>query len=142
MRVILDAVAERFAAEGGHHRLNQLFPGGVVAQGCTFADVPVPPSAQDRSFGSLMRADIRGRFPRGGSAFAAVGKRVYLPRGIGASRKARAFPFRAQQEVSLVRPSRGGGPASTAERGFGHDRLRGGTGNHIVPCGVAWQDGV
>lgn len=53
VRELLDALEERFHGRGGLKYLYTLFPGGPVAQGYRLAGLPVPPGAQDSSFGSV-----------------------------------------------------------------------------------------
>ena len=54
MRKLHDALEEHFHAQGGIKFLYQIFPRGPVAQGCRLAGLPMPASAQDLSFGSVM----------------------------------------------------------------------------------------
>jgi len=53
MRVLHDALDERFHVKGGLKGLYLLFPGGPVAQGCRIAGLQVPPGAIDKNFGSV-----------------------------------------------------------------------------------------
>ena len=53
MRELRDALDEKFHSKGGIKYLYGLFPSGPVAQGCRLAGLPVPPGAQNNSFGSV-----------------------------------------------------------------------------------------
>ena len=53
VRVLHDALDERFHAQGGLKYLYGIFPGGPVAQGCRFAGLRAPAGAVDKSFGSV-----------------------------------------------------------------------------------------
>jgi tRNA 2-thiouridine synthesizing protein E len=53
MRVLHDALEERFHARGGLKLLYEAFPGGPIAQGCRFAGLEPPAGAADKSFGSV-----------------------------------------------------------------------------------------
>jgi tRNA 2-thiouridine synthesizing protein E len=53
MRVLHDALEEKFYHCGGMKYLYGLFPGGPVAQGCRLAGLEVPAGAVDKSFGSV-----------------------------------------------------------------------------------------
>ena len=53
VRVLHDALEERFHAHGGLKYLYGIFPGGPVAQGCRFAGLRAPAGAVDKSFGSV-----------------------------------------------------------------------------------------
>lgn len=53
VRVLHDALGERFHAQGGLKYLYGIFPGGPVAQGCRFAGLRAPAGAVDKSFGSV-----------------------------------------------------------------------------------------
>ena len=53
VRELKDALDEAFHQEGGIKYLHSLLPGGPIAQGCRLAGLPVPPSAVDKSFGSV-----------------------------------------------------------------------------------------
>jgi tRNA 2-thiouridine synthesizing protein E len=53
LRLLHDALDEKFHQKGGMRYLYMLFPGGPVAQGCRFAGLPVPAGAIDRGFGSV-----------------------------------------------------------------------------------------
>lgn len=50
-RVLLTALEERFAKEGGGRYLYRLFTGGPVSQGCRIAGLPIPPGSRNDSFG-------------------------------------------------------------------------------------------
>lgn len=50
-RVLLTALQERFAKEGGGRYLYRLFPGGPVTQGSRIAGLPEPPFSHSDSFG-------------------------------------------------------------------------------------------
>lgn len=47
-------LTQRFSAQGGRKYLYELFPGGPVSRGGQLAGIPVPPDAQDASFGSVL----------------------------------------------------------------------------------------
>lgn len=53
LRMLHDALDERFHRQGGIKYLYRLFPGGPVAQGCRLAGLKVPAGAIDKSFGSV-----------------------------------------------------------------------------------------
>ena len=53
-REVLRDLEERFCEEHGRSFLYQLFPRGPVSQASRIAGLPVPPHAQDLSFGSVM----------------------------------------------------------------------------------------
>ncbi len=53
VRVLHDALEERFHGRGGLKFLYEIFPGGPVAQGCRFSGLRAPAGAVDRSFGSV-----------------------------------------------------------------------------------------
>jgi tRNA 2-thiouridine synthesizing protein E len=50
-RLVLTALQERFAKEGGGRYLYRLFPGGPVSQGSRIAGLPEPPGSHNDSFG-------------------------------------------------------------------------------------------
>ena len=50
---LIREIEKDFADEGGRRFLYQLFPKGPINQGCRLAGVPVPPYANDPSFGSF-----------------------------------------------------------------------------------------
>ncbi len=53
VRMLHDALDERFHAKGGLKHLYEILPGGPVAQGCRLAGLQAPAGAADRSFGSV-----------------------------------------------------------------------------------------
>jgi len=53
LRLLKDALEERFHHKGGMKYLYVLFPGGPVAQGCRLAGLKAPAGATDLSFGSV-----------------------------------------------------------------------------------------
>ena len=53
MRVLHDALDEKFHVKGGMKVLYEMFPGGPVAQGCRLAGLEAPAGAVDKSFGSV-----------------------------------------------------------------------------------------
>ena len=53
VRVLRDALDEKFHAKGGIKYLYHLFPRGPVAQGCRVAGLHPPAGSTDESFGSV-----------------------------------------------------------------------------------------
>ena len=53
VRVLHDALDEKFHVKGGMKVLYEMFPGGPVAQGCRLAGLEAPAGAVDKSFGSV-----------------------------------------------------------------------------------------
>lgn len=53
VRVLHDALDERFHPQGGMKYLYEILPGGPVAQGCRLAGLEPPAGAVDKSFGSV-----------------------------------------------------------------------------------------
>ena len=53
LRVLHDALDEKFHRQGGIRHLYMLFPAGPVAQGCRIAGLKVPAGAIDKGFGSV-----------------------------------------------------------------------------------------
>jgi tRNA 2-thiouridine synthesizing protein E len=53
-RDVLRDLEERFCESHGRSHLYELFPRGPVAQASRLAGLPLPPHAQDLSFGSVM----------------------------------------------------------------------------------------
>lgn len=53
-RELVQALGQRFAADGGSRFLYQLFPGGPVQQASQFAGLPPPADATDKSFGTVL----------------------------------------------------------------------------------------
>ncbi len=54
VRILHDALDEKFHAHGGMKHLYEIFPGGPVAQGCRLAGLEAPAGAVDRGFGSVV----------------------------------------------------------------------------------------
>ncbi len=54
VRLLHDALDERFHASGGIKKLYHEFPGGPVAQGCRLAGLNAPAGAEDQGFGSVV----------------------------------------------------------------------------------------
>jgi len=48
------ALEKKFASQGGGKYLQELFPGGPVAQGCRLAGLKAPAGAVDKGFGSVV----------------------------------------------------------------------------------------
>ena len=48
------ALEKKFERQGGGRYLQELFPGGPVAQGCRLAGLKAPPGAIDKGFGSVV----------------------------------------------------------------------------------------
>lgn len=48
-----DALAARFAKQGGMKHLYQILPGGPITQGCKLAGLVPPPGSTDKGFGSV-----------------------------------------------------------------------------------------
>lgn len=48
-----DALAARFAKQGGMKHLYQILPGGPITQGCKLAGLEPPPGSTDKGFGSV-----------------------------------------------------------------------------------------
>ena len=48
------ALEKQFAPQGGGKYLQELFPGGPVAQGCRLAGLKAPAGAVDKGFGSVV----------------------------------------------------------------------------------------
>ncbi len=53
IRLLHDALDERFHAQGGLKHLYEILPGGPVAQGCRLAGLEAPAGAVDKSYGSV-----------------------------------------------------------------------------------------
>lgn len=53
MRLLKDALDEKFHSHGGMKYLYQILPGGPVATGCRLAGLKIPAGAIDKSFGSV-----------------------------------------------------------------------------------------
>lgn len=51
--MLQDALAARFAKEGGMKHLYRILPGGPITQGCRLAGLEPPPGSTDKGFGSV-----------------------------------------------------------------------------------------